>query len=307
MQDQDVFEPEEAVVEPVMHPGASAEDAVPQAAPDVAPEPDPHLAQPALPSFVYAIGQIEPRFPTLGLEKELAQVTGRRGDEGLTDRQALRTVISERLNRYLARQLCWVFLIEGVETYILLPRDPGDFELLIEAVREYPRRDDVDVVIGTRGQIAPPEMCNGLSVPLVVFDQIYSFDRDSLIEAIPRPDSVPQKREAQFRQTAGGLFDRIMQMGDNAGTTDEHRALNYLAVRYPRIYATVAEAHERNASLTGVEVRQSALSGVRRIVDIIFSTTHRETDVTDKHFVRVDVTEEYPFLVTQLSPYYDVQ
>lgn len=29
---------------------------------------------------------------------------------------------------------------------------------------------------------------------------------------------------------------RIVQIADNAGATDEHRALNYLVVRYPRIY-----------------------------------------------------------------------
>jgi hypothetical protein len=28
-----------------------------------------------------------------------------------------------------------------------------------------------------------------------------------------------------------------MQLTDNAGATDEHRALNYLAMRYPAIYA----------------------------------------------------------------------
>ena len=32
-----------------------------------------------------------------------------------------------------------------------------------------------------------------------------------------------------------------MQMTDNAGATDEHRALNYLAMRYPAIYAKAAE------------------------------------------------------------------
>lgn len=41
------------------------------------------------------------------------------------------------------------------------------------------------------------------------------------------------------------------------------------------------------------------------ILDVIFSYSHRQTDVTEKHFVRVDVTEQFPFLVTKLSPYYD--
>jgi hypothetical protein len=52
--------------------------------------------------------------------------------------------------------------------------------------------------------------------------------------------------------------------------------------------------------------RQSiALSAVRKIVDVIFAFTNRSTDVTEKFFVRVDVTEEFPFLVTKMSPYYD--
>ena len=41
------------------------------------------------------------------------------------------------------------------------------------------------------------------------------------------------------------------------------------------------------------------------MVDVIFSYTNRNTDVVDKCFVRVDVTDEFPFLITKLSPYYD--
>lgn len=101
------------------------------------------------------------------------------------------------------------------------------------------------------------------------------------------------------------MFDRIMQLTDNAGATDEHRALNFLTVRYPAIYSAVADAYARNLSLTAVDVRPSALSGVRNIVEVIFSFTNRVTDVVEKQFLRLDVTEEFPFLVTKLSPYYD--
>ena len=124
---------------------------------------------------------MEPRFPTLAAEKEFAQTTGRaEGTAGLTDREATHSVLSDRANRYLVRQLCFVMTIQGLETYILRPRDPADFDLLVEAIRPAPRPTDVDVVIGLRGSIAPPEMCNGLMVPVVVFDQLYSFDVDSL-------------------------------------------------------------------------------------------------------------------------------
>jgi hypothetical protein len=253
-------------------------------------------------SYVYALGSIEPRFPRLSVEKEYAQATGRAETAGLTDRQAVEKVLSQRQNRYLVRQLCWVMTIEGLETYILVPRDPADLDLLVEALRPTPSPMDLDCVIGVRGPISPPEMCNGLLVPIVVFDQIYSFDRDTLIKAIPRPEKTPAK---DFAAAAQELFDRIMLMTDNAGAMDEHRALNYLALRYQAIYANAAEAFARNEALTAVVVLPSTLSGTRKIVDVIFSYTNRNTDVVEKHFVRVDVTEEFPFLVTKLSPYYD--
>jgi cyclic patellamide precursor peptide PatG len=253
-------------------------------------------------SYVYALGRVEARFPRLSVEKEFVQATGRGDTAGLTDRQALHKILSERHNRYLAREMCWVFTIEGLETYILVPRDPADFDMLVEALRPAPRPTDVDVVIGMRGPIAPPEMCNGLMVPIVAFDQMYSFDIDSLIKSIPRPKEIAAK---EFTPAAEELFMRIMQMADNAGATDEHRALNYCAVRYPAVYAMAAEEFAQNSSLTAVEVRPSPLSGTRKVVDVIFSFTNRNTDVTEKFFVRVDVTEKWPFLVTKRSPYYD--
>lgn len=253
-------------------------------------------------SFVYAIGRVEARFPSISIEKEFAQASGRTDTAGQTDREAFHAVLSQPQNRYLVRQLCWVLTIEGIETYILQPTCPADLELLVEAVRPAPSPMDIDIVIGRRGPIAPPQLCNGLMVPLVAFDQIYSFDINSLIESIPRPEEIPADR---FRQAAEELFMRIMQMADNAGATDEYRALNYLAVRYPAIYAQTVDAFGRSSSLTGVEVRPSRLSGVRRIMNVIFAYTNRQTDVTEKYFVRVDVTEEFPFLVTKLSPYYD--
>jgi hypothetical protein len=253
-------------------------------------------------SYVYAIGKIEPRFPLPSVEKEFAQAAGRAEMAGLTDRQAVQKLLSQRQNRYLARQLCWVMTIEGLETYLLVPRDPADYDLLVETLRATPSPIDLDCVIGVRGPIAMPDMCNGLMVPIVAFDQIYSFDRDALIKAIPKPEKFSAK---DFGPAAEELFDRIMQMTDNAGTRDEHRALNYLAVRYHAIYAKAAEQVAANASLAAVDVHQSALSTTRKVLDVVFSYRNRSTDVTENFSVRVDVTEEFPYLVTKLSPYYD--
>jgi len=287
---------------------AGADAVVPQACPTCGTIPGAGKVMPAAngaaasPAYVYAIGHIEPRFPRISVEKEFAQALGRDKTAGLTDRGALQAALSKPENRYLVRQLCWVMTIEGLETYILVPRDPVDLSLLVEALRPTPQPWDLDCVIGVQGPIAPPEMCNGLMVPIVVFDQVYSFDRDSLIKAIPKPEKTTAK---EFAPAAEELFDRIMQMADNAGATDANRALNYLALRYPRIYEAVAEAFGRNESLSAVDVSPSPLSGTRKVVDVVFAFTHRSTDVVSKLSVRVDVTDEFPFLVTKLSPYYD--
>jgi PatG C-terminal len=267
------------------------------------PVPSPTLAS-AEHAYIYAHGQVEAQFPNLSVEKELAQVAGLSDYGGMTDRQVLKEVISARENRYLARSLCWIFAIEGLETYILYPRDPADWELLIDAFRAEPRRDDLDVVIGVRGGLAPPSMCNGLTLPVVGFDQLYSFDRDALIEAIPQPESMPDEQLGDFRVTAGRFFDQLLQLADNVGATDEHRAINYVMVRYPRIYSVTTEMHDRNFAFSGVEVLPSNLAGVRSVQDVVLSYTHRQTDVVEKHFVRVDVTGEFPFLVTKMQPFY---
>lgn len=254
--------------------------------------------------FVYAIGQIDVRFPSLGVEKEFAQSTGRAQTAGLSDRQALQSVLSERKHRYLARQLCWVLTIEGIDTYLLAPRDPADYEVLVEAVRPAPNRGaDTDVVIGVRGPIAPPEMCNGLMIPIVAFDQIYSFDTDALLGALPRPENVS---EEEFRPRAQELYNRIVQVTDNAGATDEHRALNYLATRYSEIYARTSDAFAQNYELAQVDVQPSRLgTGSRRIVTVVLTYNQRSGATagffSEQYFVRVDVTEEFPFLVSPLQ------
>jgi mRNA interferase MazF len=76
----------------------------------------------------------------------------------------------------------------------------------------------------------------------ILTDQIYSFDRDALIKAIPRP---PKAAPKQFTAAAEEIVDRIVQMTDNAGATPEHRALNYLAMRYPAGFQSVREIASR--------------------------------------------------------------
>src|SRR5881394_3935836 len=52
-------------------------------------------------SFVYALGRIEARFPSLAAEKEFAQATGRTDTAKKTNQQTFRSVLSRPENRYL--------------------------------------------------------------------------------------------------------------------------------------------------------------------------------------------------------------
>jgi hypothetical protein len=253
------------------------------------------------PACVYVIGHIEPRYPLLSVEKEAMQAVSRAGVTKDTDRQIMAKVLQDPNNKYLVRQLCWVLLVQGIETYILMPRD-GNYQPLVDTYRAEPNPGDLELVIGLRGPIAPPTMCNGLLVPIVIFDQIYAFDRKSLLDSIPVPKDADGKK---FAAAASEMFDRIIQQSDNHGATPEDIAKNYLAVRYARIYALAAEQFAENRSFTSIDVLPSPLSGTRKVFDVVFSFTDRATDVVSKYFVRVDVTECFPFLASKMSPYFD--
>jgi hypothetical protein len=253
---------------------------------------------------VYALGRVEAHYPSPGVEKEFAQAGARSGATG-TDAEVTKKALQE--HRYLARQVCWVFRISGMETYLLHPRDPADFALLIEAVREYPSPTDMDLVIGWLGR--SHATCGVYTLPVVAFDQLYSFDRASLLNSIPRQAAeggkkTEQETDAAFNRTAAEVLDRTALMIDNAGATDAHRALNYLAVRYDGIYQRTAQAHRENKRLDDISVEPAPVSSTRKILDVILTYADRATDVPDRYFVRVDVEEEFPFLVGPLTQYY---
>lgn len=279
----------------------AAQTVTPQACATCGTAPAVSPAMASSPQCIYVIGHIEPRFPLLSIEKEARQVIARGGPTKDTDREVMAKVLRDKNNNYLVRQLCWVLSVQGVETYILIPRD-GDYQPLIDAYRAEPNPGDLELVIGVRGPVAPPTMCNGLQVPIVIFDQIYAFDRESLLKAI-----TPAKGAdgAKFKAASGEMLNRILYQTDNAGATDCDRAQNYVAMRYERIYGLAAEQFANNASFTGIYCRMSPLSGTRKIVEVVFEFTDRTTNFVSKFAARVDVTECFPFLVTALGPYYD--
>ena len=61
-----------------------------------------------------------------------------------------------------------------------------------------------------------------MMIPIVLFQQLYSFNHSSFLRCYPRPEGY---LENEFHATADEVLNRYLQLSDNAGATDEHRAL----------------------------------------------------------------------------------
>ncbi|GLF97210.1 cyanobactin maturation protease PatG family protein [Streptomyces yaizuensis] len=266
---------------------------------------DHHGYGPGDPQFVYVLGRVHAVFPDISVQHEFLQVAAETEDHGAPDRtdaEAVYRVLSDPANRYLARQVCYVLSVQGVDTYILEAADPVELDELVEALRPVRDQRDLAVVVGVLGPVAHPSRCQGLAVPVVDVAKIWAFDRKDLIKAIEPPAGTPRK---QFRKSARALLDRLLQLADNAGTSPADRALTYVTVRDEEIYQRTNEAYAEGYTLSAVDTVPSRLSGPQTVITVIFSFTHRSTNVTEKCSVRVGVEGLFPYLVTPLQSYYD--
>jgi hypothetical protein len=271
--------------------------------------------QSRLSGFVYAIGTIEVECPSIAIEREMQLLARHLGVETepdvnmpmkpTEDRIWQHAVLSKdrKMTRYLARQLSWRLTIEDYPAYILSPRDPADLDELIDCLArpKFPKRDggrpkkgakagpssrtpafghpqDLDVIIGVAGTQTP----DGIEVKM---DQVFTIKPEQLI--------LPG---------AGGYF---AQLADNRGLTDQDRAYNYLIARYAIASENLEEINQE-FELAGVPVIYSRLGGdSRRIVRVIYTFNSKgpNTPAQRKYFVRVDVTEEFPFIATSWNRY----
>jgi hypothetical protein len=99
----------------------------------------------------------------------------------------------------------------------------------------------------------------------------------------------------RFSTVAREVFRRIVQSTENIGAMESHRALNFVLVQHPGLALSV---HERpNSVLDRIETRAVQGTDLRKIIAVILTFVDRATGVPERVFCRVDVTEEWPFLV----------
>jgi hypothetical protein len=253
--------------------------------------------------FVYALGRLEVRFPTVGVQREfrqreLAERPGTNQDSAAvpTRGDRLHAVLSRNL--HLARRVCWVHMVGRIPAYIVVPSSLDVLQGMLSAIQNS-QTDRMDLVVGRRVGNASPTTCGGLLAPIVACDQLYSFGLDEWSKSLAA-QSEPLLRSRNiavdtFTAHSRELLERIAMSTENTGGLDTHRALNYLVVQHPGFFAAAAE-RSANQILDRIETRPIQGSDFRRVVAVILTFVERTTGVAERLFCRIDVTEEWPFL-----------
>jgi hypothetical protein len=253
--------------------------------------------------FVYVLGTVDVRFPDQSISaefQELAQAmpNGQQGEDE-DSRGWCHRILSaspRQRTRYIARQLSWILFVEGEPAYYLTLRDMHDFDDLIDCLSE-PKNEDLCLAVGS-SPLQLVELRHGIKAPVLTVDRVCQFKKSDILQnfkssakkGVPRPEE---------------LYRELFQSADNFGHTDEWRALNFLAVRYPPLCQWCSDMVHEGYDLKAFPVLTSRLAdwGTKRVVDAIF--TFAKAEDLRKYFVRVDVTHLFPMLVSPIAKYVD--
>lgn len=256
--------------------------------------------------FVYAIGTIEADYPNPAIEREMWYMAQDLGVEVAADRDInirptedrhwQHAVLSRdrRRTRFIARQLRWRLTIEDFPVFVLSPNDPNYLDDLIDALNR-PKYAPVERPVGKRGTKSAPPIMEPTSPP---------EDLDVVVGlAGPQtPDGMMVLVDHLFQitldQCAPSRLPYFAQIADNHGLTDADRAYNYLAAR-----RTPPLSEVDGYALAGMRVTPSRLgSGIGRIVRAIY-TFRNDSGAEKEYFVRLDVTNEFPMIVSPMQQY----
>lgn len=254
---------------------------------------------------IYAVGVIKPVFPSLDLQKEFntaAEVLG-------VSEANYYGVFAAENNPYgyIAEQMCWVMVINNINVYTLVPRSQIELNDIINSLKPAPVATDevLSVAIGYEQGQTPSHMCAGMSLPMVVCNQVYYFTLAELTKNFT---------DQNINTEAIADVIKTIEFKPNDGASAEDRALNYLAFRYPEIYRKTASMKEPGSNptgeanfLVGIQTKMSAITTDRQIVDVIFKYQSKTSGEQTFWYCGVDVTGQFPFLNTPLRTYLPVK
>lgn len=250
--------------------------------------------------YVYVIGNIHWDFGAPDIAKEYLQRLPDPIPANLTtEPQRVQYVLQQ--NPYLAREMKWELMIGENVAYQLTPRTQTELNAFIASmVRTDPTAVQFDVVIGA----AEPTL-SGLPGALV--NRTFTFTLQELATSVTSALKSENVTNIPSTQQIVNVFDQTLQLANNTGDLDEHRALNYVSVNYPEVYVlpTAQGATSSNLMFVGVETRHSPNdAGGRRVVEVILNYQNSTTGMSMRFFTSVDVTGQFPYIVEKFQPYF---
>ena len=268
------------------------------------------------PEYIYASGRLRPHFTSLGLEKE-SDAIAKMLNISPRDHHALFTYKDEDGDlpyRYLAEQVSWILSIDNQDVYVLLPNTDVELDQFIDtlAVDEGGNLADEKqcVAIGVLGPEAPKELSGDKPLKMVMCNHLFDFTTSGLVAEL---DVNKSTTTTAIKDVLNGLTVK-----PNVGASNEGRAKNFLAYRYSSIFsATSGIAAAANGAakpaedagadesqfLASLDAKPSNGTPGRTIIDIIFTYQKNVSGRQRAYYASVDVTDQFPFLHSNLSDY----
>lgn len=249
---------------------------------------------------MYAVGRLRAEFPDDGVAQEFAQLTGV-DSRALVQAGDLKEALSRPKSRYLAYHVCWVFGGPGGgDICTVHPRDSHDIDELLDLLGG---DDHVEALVGAPASPALVSACTAPGLAAVTADQVLRFTMDEFVAELPAPGAAKGAAD-RYRQVVRDLFAQFTQRAGNLGTSDEHRALNFLALRYRPLYQLAFRVVGEGKALVGVDPRRTTAGG-RRLVAVRLVFRDTKSHLVERYHCTVDVTDLFPFLTSSLSQTFD--
>ncbi len=254
--------------------------------------------------YVYAVGVFDPRFPSEGVYQEYLQACAEKTTRNPPEDKVRYEVLKEK--PYLAREVEWVFLIDNVDSYQVIPRTPLELQDMVETIAPDPTPDteNLTLLIG----VNEPQSSTS-NLPVVNATLVYYFDVKEFVDNVPLP-SPPPSNVTSYRTEVQKLFDKMIQTAANPGDSHEHRAINYVTFRYPKIYTlTWSLLNPKDGApkvFSSLTPKKSLMGGDRDLIDLIFTFRDQTMGASANYYLTVDASGQFPFLVSELKPYIKV-
>ncbi|MEX1362431.1 MAG: hypothetical protein AB1Z98_04850, partial [Nannocystaceae bacterium] len=175
---------------------------------------------------------------------------------------------------------------------ILVPNGEAELTDLVEALSIELRPNPVVVATGTLGSDAPPSMCDGLQVPMVVLAELTYFPRDSLLEQIAKETKLDLKELTSVAE----LIWAFSGVWRQPGFDDEQRAKNFVVLRTTTLYEKAVELTKeaRPFWLTSITATATQTEAGRSVVDVDSSFLNAAGQ-TQTWRARIDATNLFAF------------